>query len=96
MIESDPRRTRAYQEARARFLATRAKVCHWCGKPVFDDLPKGHPRKATVDHLKEVDAAPAAAMDTSAWVVACHSCNSSRGAKYRNRRDNPRRSSRQW
>lgn len=84
---TDPRRTRAYQSARAKFLASRAPVCYWCGQPVDDSLPKSDPRKATVDHLIEVDSAPALGMDTSTWVVACLRCNSFRGAQYRNRRD---------
>ena len=96
---NDPRRTRKYQALRKKFLATRAAICYWCGQPVMDSLPKGHPRKATVDHLVEVDAAPALALDTSTWVVACHSCNSKRGTAYRNRRDRTteqRTPSRKW
>lgn len=95
----DPRRSRTYQAARVKFLRIRPPICYWCGKRVSDDLPKGHPDKATVDHLIEVDAAPAAAMDTSTWVVACHKCNSARGAAYRNRRDRgpqQRTPSRDW
>lgn len=80
--DMDPRSSRKYRDARAKFLARSAPVCHWCGRAVSDDLPMGHPRKATADHLIEVDRAASVALDTRLWVVACHECNSSRGSRY--------------
>lgn len=85
--KDDPRKTRRYQQAADRFLRTAPLVCHWCGVPVLRTVPAAHPLKATVDHLREVDADPAGAYDTSAWVVACWGCNAARGARYRHRRD---------
>ena len=79
---TDPRGTAAYQRARRTFLATHDHVCHWCGAHVSDQLPAGHPRKATVDHLHEVDRAPDLALNPQLWVVACWTCNSSRGSRY--------------
>ena len=95
---SDPRKSRAYQKKRAAFLAYADPVCHWCQAEVFATAPRSHPRKATVDHLVEVDTAPLLALDTSLWVVACLSCNSSRGSRYaaRLRRPTRPRSSRDW
>lgn len=78
----DPRSTAAYRRARKMFLAQSTQVCHWCGATVSDMLPMGHPRKATVDHTLEVDRAASLALDTRLWVVACHTCNSSRGSRY--------------
>jgi 5-methylcytosine-specific restriction endonuclease McrA len=78
----DPRKSRAYRDARTKFLARSAPVCHWCGVAVSDDLPMGHPRKATTDHTIEVDRAPSLALDTRLWVVACWGCNSKRGSRY--------------
>lgn len=78
----DPRLTRQYARARKRFLSSQALVCHWCGVTVSDALPIGNPRKATVDHLVEVDRAPGVALDPRLWVVACWSCNSARGSQY--------------
>lgn len=80
--QRDPRSTNAYRVARAEFLARSAPVCHWCGASVSDDLPAGHPRKATVDHTVEVDRARAVALDPRLWVVACWECNSRRGSRY--------------
>jgi len=96
---TDPRRTRAYQQARTRFLNTHPPVCHWCGRDVYATAPKSNPMKATIDHMVEVDQAPHLAMDTSLWVVACLRCNSSRGSRYQSRRDagqRDRNGSRNW
>lgn len=82
----DPRKSRAYQSARADFLAAAPPYCHWCRVRVYDDVPAGHPLKATVDHRIEVDTAPELALDRSLWVVACGPCNSSRGARFVNAR----------
>ena len=79
---SDPRRTSAYQRQRRTFLARPGLSCHWCGRPVTDQVAKAHPSKATVDHLIEVGKHPQLALDASLWVVACWGCNSSRGARY--------------
>ena len=78
----DPRGTADYRRKRQRFLAGAEPVCHWCGARVSDRLPPGHPRKATVDHLAEVDKAPALALNPQLWVVACWTCNSRRGSRY--------------
>ena len=53
----DPRKSRAYQSARAAFLAAAPPYCHWCRVRVYDDVPADHPLKATVDHRIEVDTA---------------------------------------
>lgn len=79
---TDPRRTSTYQRARRQFLARSALVCHWCGRPVTDKVKAGHPDKATVDHMIEVDRADTLALDTRLWVVACWGCNSERGSRY--------------
>lgn len=92
---TDPRRTNRYRKARATFLKRSDKVCHWCGCQVFDTVPTKHPRKATVDHLVEVDRATTLAMDVTLWVVACYKCNSSRGATYGNTK-RARTPSREW
>lgn len=82
----DPRGTAEYQRARRAWLARQPLVCHWCGRPVTDTVKAGHPAKATVDHLLEVDRAAPLALDTRLWVVACWTCNSARGATYGNNR----------
>lgn len=98
----DPRKSREYQQAADRFLRARPLVCHWCGVSVLRTVPAGHPNKATVDHLVEVDMRPDAALDATLWVVACWTCNTSRGATYRHRRnavsvvDRKRPASRDW
>ena len=79
---TDPRRTSAYQTARRAWLKRQPMSCHWCGAEVSDRLPMGHDRKATVDHLHEVDRAPDLALNTQLWVVACWTCNSRRGSRY--------------
>ena len=94
-----PRKTNEYLRKRARFLDTHEHVCHWCGAQVFTTLPRQHPRKATIDHLVEIDRAASVALDESLWVIACHSCNSSRGAAYghaKKRITKQRRASRAW
>ncbi len=96
---TDPRKQRAYREARQKFLATHDPVCHWCGVQVFDTVPASHPRKATVDHLVEVDRAASWALDVTLWVVACRRCNDSRGAQYghaKRKRQRTSNASRQW
>ena len=92
---SDPRNTSRYRKARSAFLKRSDKICHWCGCQVFDTVPPRHPRKATVDHLVEVDRASTMAYDITLWVVACNSCNSSRGATYGNTKT-ARTPSREW
>ena len=79
----DPRKSKAYQDARLAFLRQSERRCHWCHRTVWLDVPAGHPMKATVDHLVEVDADPALCLDTSTWVVACWTCNARRGQTYR-------------
>lgn len=96
-----PRKTGEYKRKRAAFLATHEHVCHWCGAAVYTSLPRQHPRKATIDHLVEVDLVASMALDESLWVIACHSCNSSRGASYghgkrANAKPATRRASRTW
>lgn len=93
----NPRGTAEYRRKRATFLSTHPHICHWCGAQVLTTVPRNHPRKATVDHLIEVDRAAALALDETVWVVACHSCNSSRGATYGNaKRGAMRKASRDW
>lgn len=94
---TDPRRTNRYRVRRAQFIKVSAMVCHWCGCQVFDTVPTRHPRKATVDHLVEVDRASTLALDESLWVVACGQCNASRGATYGNKKRSAiRNASRNW
>lgn len=94
---SDPRHRNRYRVKRAEFIKASAMVCHWCGCEVFDTVPTRHPRKATIDHLVEVDRASSMAMDVSLWVVACGRCNASRGATYGNRKRGAiRKASRNW
>lgn len=81
----DPRRGAEYRRLRTQFIATRPPTCHWCGATTSDTLPVGHPRKTTIDHLIEVDRARTLALDTKLWVIACHTCNSSRGSRYKTR-----------
>lgn len=78
----DPRSSWRYRQSRAAFLARSVPVCHWCGVGVDERLPAGHARKATVDHLLEVDRAPEVALDPRLWVVSCHRCNAARGSRY--------------
>ena len=82
----DPRKTRRYQNLASAFLRRTSPACHWCGITTLRTVEPGHPLKATVDHLVEVDANPEACMDTSMWVVACWTCNASRGGKYASRK----------
>ncbi len=96
---TDPRRTNEYRVKRAKFLAHSDLICHWCGRQTYTSVKPWHPMKATIDHLIEVDLASSLALDTSAWVVACGPCNSSRGASFGNRkpkRSPIARSSREW
>lgn len=79
---TDPRKRNVYNVQRKAWLSSQPPVCHWCGRPVSDQLPAAHPAKATVDHLIEVDRAPTLALDSRLWVVACWACNSSRGSRY--------------
>jgi len=89
---ADPRSGRPYRLARSLFLADAdGRPCHWCHRPVSTVVPSTHRAYATVDHLIEVDRAPHLALDVSAWVIACYGCNSSRGARYGNRRRGARR-----
>ena len=95
-----PRHTNAYITTAANWLTTRPDLtCHWCHTPTYLDVAAGHPLKATVDHLVEVDTAPELALDTDLWVVACWTCNATRGAQYVNRkrkRQPARPPSRHW
>jgi hypothetical protein len=94
-----PRHTNAYITTAAEWLKTRQDLrCHWCHKPTYTNVRAGHPLKATVDHLAEVDAHPELAMNQGLWVVACWTCNAARGARYvnRKRRRQSRTPSRQW
>lgn len=93
---SDPRRGRRYRLLRAEFLAAADPVCRWCGREVSDALPMGSASKATVDHLVEVGRDRSLALDVSLWVVACHRCNSRRGARFGNASAPAVRPSRAW
>ena len=94
-----PRHTNAYITSAAAWLKTQQDLrCHWCHKQTHLNLRVGHPLKATVDHLIEVDTAPELAMNQQLWVVACWTCNATRGARHVNnkRRRQPRPPSRRW
>lgn len=82
MSGTHPRKTNAYMSAAVAWLQRQPMVCHWCGRPVSTRHKPGHPAKATVDHTIEVDRAPGLAMNQQLWVVACWTCNSSRGSRY--------------
>ncbi len=93
---SNPRGQRKYTEAAAAWLTAQQDLrCHWCHKQTYTDAPRAHPLKATVDHLIEVDTAPDLTLTQGLWVVACWTCNSSRGARYRARK-RQRTPSRNW
>ncbi len=53
--------------------------CNWCKAEISDLLPKGHPRKATADHI--VPIALGGTHDLENLVPACYECNVARGAK---------------
>ena len=86
-MTADPRSTWAYRRERASFIERSDLHCHWCHELTEPTAPKRDRRKTTVDHLIEVDKVPELALDASLWVIACLSCNASRGASYGNRRD---------
>lgn len=67
-----------YRKARAALLAT-ATRCTYCGCEISDLLPKGHPQKATADHLRTVLDGGTHTIDN--MVPACWKCNSRRGAR---------------
>ena len=71
----NPRKTYTYKQLRQTWLKQQPPICHWCGRHVSQNLPLGHPLKATLDHLIEVDSNPELALDPQLWVVACHTCN---------------------
>lgn len=71
-------RGRQHRQARAQLLAG-ATHCYWCGTPISDDLPVGHPRKATADHLIAVADGGIDTIDN--MVPACGRCNSRRGRR---------------
>lgn len=78
-------RTSAYMRTRKRWLASipiEQRRCVHCKRPVIIGAPNTNPLQATVDHSVEVDRGLADPMDTRLWVLACRSCNSSRGATY--------------
>ena len=78
----DVRSSNPYRRRRAAWLKRQPMRCHWCGRAVSDQVKAGHPAKATVDHLVEVDRAAGVALDPRLWVVACWTCNSRRGSRY--------------
>jgi len=93
----NPRKTYTYKQLRQTWLKQQPPICHWCGRHVSQNLPLGHPLKATLDHLIEVDSNPELALDPQLWVVACHTCNTRRGAHYRNNKHKPTpTASRRW
>lgn len=65
--------SKKYQEARRRLLEGNP-LCHWCQR---------NPA-TTADHLIEVDRG--GERDLDSMVAACRSCNSKRGAQYRNQK----------
>lgn len=71
-------RGRRHREARAKVLHG-VNRCTWCGCEISDLLPRGHPQKATVDHVIPVrDGGPDVVEN---MVAACWRCNSRRGAR---------------
>lgn len=61
---------RQYRKRRAAVLAN-AHTCVYCGKPISDQLPPGHPHKATADHAHAV----ANGGSGGVLVPACWTCN---------------------
>lgn len=59
-----------YQQARKRLLAV-ATHCYWCHRPITDQVPAGHPAKATADHYPPRSIAG----DHLNLVAACTRCN---------------------
>jgi 5-methylcytosine-specific restriction endonuclease McrA len=73
-----------YRRLRDEFIATHGQKCHWCGQLTRRFTTPNDPLKTTIDHLIETDKKQIDPMDNRYWVIACMSCNSSRGAEYRN------------
>ena len=67
----DPRNTRDYRRARLKVLARDGYTCMYCGSS--DEL--------TVDHVLSIKHHPELAMDMENMVIACKSCNSSKGSR---------------
>ncbi len=105
-MSTDPRRTAAYQRARAEWLLYAGSTCHLCGGYVDVTLSGTLPHGPTVEHTVDVVVAPHLAMDRSLWRLAHRRCNSLKGASLGGRRlaarkrrtDPPRQSrpSRDW
>jgi 5-methylcytosine-specific restriction endonuclease McrA len=71
-----------------------ATHCTWCRRPISRYLPKGHPLKATCDHVVAVVDGGG---DQGNLVPACFECNTRRGARSPNVvRPPDERRSREW
>jgi 5-methylcytosine-specific restriction endonuclease McrA len=53
-------------------------TCYLCGHRVYRHLPRGHPAKATVDHVQPLSR-DGAELDPQNLRVACSRCNNRKG-----------------
>lgn len=73
--------TAQWKRLRARLIRERSHVCHWCGKALDPQAPRGASNAIEVDHVVPVSLRPDLAAELSNLVLVCHPCNRSKGAR---------------